>query len=267
MTVQNIAAEAKRIELQEIAIIKHYSRRLPNGQARYQDWFRIIPREFDLFLNELSGFSSTDDLQMFSGVETELINEDGVINIEIEQQQRIDMVALSVHFMPYLDVLDLRSDNYPHILSPNTEAYRASIEPWLHKVEQIGAEDIIRSLVNAYCNAIQRNPKVRTLAHMTDGLEPLRLYQIDVDHLEIDTLVSLMEPLMHCMREHHVLWELHTMPIKQMAILRHANALGVRFCATADAHFITGGWANMSDHWRAYRILENYSLARGLLSV
>ena len=266
MTIQNIAAEAKRIPLQEIAVLKHYSRQLPNEQAQYQDWHRIIPQEFDLFLNELAGFSSTDDLKIFSGVETELVNEDGVINIELEQQQRIDMVALSVHFMPFLDVLDLRSDNYPHILNPNSEAYRASIEQWLHKIKQIGAEDIIRSLVNAYCNAIQRNPKVRTLAHMTDGLEPLRLYRIDVDSIEIDTLVSLMEPLMHCMREHQVLWELHTMPIKQKAILQFANALGVRFCATADAHFITGGWANMSDHWRADRILDNLTLARGFIN-
>jgi len=265
MTVQNIAAEAKRIELQEIAVLKHYSRQLPNNQAQYQDWHRIRPQEFELFLSELDGFSSTDGLQIFSGVETELINEDGVINIEVEQQQRVDMVALSVHFMPYLDVLDLGIDNYPHILSPSTEAYRASIEPWLHKVKQVGAEDIIRALVNAYCNAIQRNPKVRTLAHMMDGLEPLRLYQIDVDSVEIDTLVSLMEPLMHCMREHQVLWELHTMPIKQKTILQFANALGVRFCATADAHFISGGWANMSDHWRADRILDNLSLARGYI--
>ena len=265
MTVPNIAEEAKRIWLQEITVLKHYSRQLPNGQAQYQDWHRIIPQELELFLNELAGFSPTDGLRIFSGVETELINEDGDINIEIEQQQRVDMVALSVHFMPYLDVLDLGSDNYPHILSPNSEAYRVSIEPWIHKVKQIGAEDIIRALVNAYCNAIQRNPKVRTLAHMMDGLEPLRLYQIDVDHIEIDTLLSLMEPLMCCMREHQVLWELHTMPIKQKAILHRANDLGVRFCATADAHFISGGWANISDHWRADRILDNLSLTRGYI--
>jgi histidinol phosphatase-like PHP family hydrolase len=263
MTVENITAEAKRIGLQEIAILKHYSRQFPNGRAQYQEWHRIIPQEFELFLSEMAGASSTDELQIFSGVETELMNEAGDINIELEQQQRVDMVALSVHFMPFLDVLDLSADNYPHILNPNSEAYHASIGPWLHKVKEIGAENIIKAFINAYCNAIQKNPRVRTLAHMMDGLEPLRLYQIDVDSIEIDKLLSLMEPLMYCMRQHHVLWELHTMPIRQKAILHHANELGVHFCATADAHFISGGWANMFDHWRADRILDNLSLTRG----
>ena len=263
MTLDNIVAEAIRVGLHEIAILKHYSSELPNGRAQYQEYYRIVPIVFEKYLYDIITFTPLPDLMIYSGVETELISEDGLINIEPEQQERIDMVALSVHFMPYLDILNISNDNYPHILSPGTDSYLASINPWLRKIEQAGAENIIIGLVNAYCNAIRRNPKIRTLAHMMDGLEPLRLYHIAVDQVPADTLVRLMEPLMLCMLEHQVLWELHTMAPKQKAILFRANELGVRFSATADAHYITGGWANISDHGKAEKIIDNLSLNRG----
>ena len=264
MTLQNIVSAAKQAGLREIAVLKHYSRELPNGRAQYETWYRIIPGAFEYYLFEMAGFSS-DDLKIYSGVETELINEDGEVNIEYEHQQRVDIVALSVHYMPYLDVLNLSGDTYPHILSPNSDAYRASIEPWLNKVRQTSIDSIVSALVNAYCNAIEKNPKIRTLSHMSDGLEPLRSYQIAVDQVPADTLVGLMEPLMHCMRDHQVLWELHTIVPKQKAVLYRANELGVRFCATADAHFISGGWANISDYYKAERIINDLSLERGYI--
>ena len=263
MTLPNIVAAAKQAGLQEITVLKHYSSQFPNGRAQYESWYRIIPGAYEHYLYDMVVFPSQQGLVVHNGVETELVNERGDINIEIEQQHRVDMVALSVHFMPYLDVLDLNSGNYPFVLSPNSDAYRASIGPWLHKVQQTGAENIIRGLVKAYCNAIRRYPKIRTLAHMADGLEPLRLHHIAVDQVPTDTLVRLMEPLMFCMRKHRVLWELHTAPIRQKDILYRANELGVRFCATADAHFITGGWANISDHRKADKIISDLSLNRG----
>jgi len=80
---------------------------------------------------------------------------------------------------------------------------------------------------------------------------------------DLPDVLRLMEPLMLCMLEHQVLWELHTMAPKQKAILFRANELGVRFSATADAHYITGGWANISDHGKAEKIIDNLSLNRG----
>jgi len=79
--------------------------------------------------------------------------------------------------------------------------------------------------------------------------------------------VGLMEPLMLCMREHQVLWELHTIVPRQEAILHRANELGVRFCATADAHFITGGWANISDYYKALRIIDDLELIQGYIEI
>jgi len=267
MTLQNIVSAAKQTGLQEIAILKHYSKEFPNGRAQYETWYRIIPGAFEYYLYEMSVFPSDNDLVIYSGVETELVNEDGDINIEAEQQQRVDIVALSVHYMPYLDIFALSSGNYPHILSPNSDSYRASIGQWLQKVEKTETDSIISGLVNAYCNAIEKNPKIRTLAHMSDGLEPLRLYHIAVDKLPTDILVDLMEPLMLCMCEHQVLWELHTIVPKQKAILHRANELGVRFCATADAHFITGGWANISDYYKALRIIDDLELIQGYIEI
>ena len=239
MTLPNIIAEAQKAGLNEIAVLKHYSKSLPNGGDNFESWYRIVPEEFEEYLSDIAQFKSlrnSGDFRIYSGVETELVSEDGIINIENEQQQRVDIVALSAHYLPYLCAPDLYN-----------------------------SEKIIQGLANAYCNAIRKNPKVRTLAHMGDGLGLLREC-FDVDKIETDKLVNLMEPLMICMRKHDVLWELTTEMPMQKDIILHANKLGVRFCATADAHFISNGWANISEHNKAEEIIDSLELNRGYLN-
>jgi len=64
-----------------------------------------------------------------------------------------------------------------------------------------------------------------------------------------------------------VLWELTPAPVERPAILRRADALGVRFCATADAHFLqTPGWANLYDHAKAEAVIDEFGLTRGELT-
>ncbi|MCL2518992.1 MAG: PHP domain-containing protein [Oscillospiraceae bacterium] len=256
MTLANIAPAALKAGLDEIAVLKHYSANLPNNDAHWVYWHKIIPEQFDQFIFDVKNYDGFP--KIYSGVETELVNEDGDINIEYEAQQKLDMAALSVHYIPNMKALDLNRDNYPD--------FRALTDEWHNKVENVGIETIIQGLVNGYCNAIRKNPKVRTLAHMADGLLSLRTFAVNVDTIESSRLVKMMEPLMVCMREHDVLWEIAKDRPRQEVIVLHANELGVRFCATADAHFIEGGWANIPEHEVAENIIDELKLNRGRIN-
>ncbi len=59
----------------------------------------MVPEQFNQFLKEINAYKSKYGLNILSGVETELINEGGDINIPEKDIKKIDMITLSVHYM------------------------------------------------------------------------------------------------------------------------------------------------------------------------
>jgi len=102
MTLPNIAAEAVRIGLEEIGILKHYSQELPNKETKWVSWKRIIPKQFVDFLTDIRSFHSPAGLHILAGVETELLNDQGKINIPQSDIDKLDFINLSVHWLPDL---------------------------------------------------------------------------------------------------------------------------------------------------------------------
>jgi len=259
MTLANIAPAALKAGLDEIAVLKHYSANLPNGEGHWCYWKKVIPEQFEQFILDVQEYSQNNiHPKIYSGVETELVNENGAINIGYEAQQKLDMVALSINYIPNMKALDLNKDNYPD--------FTALTDEWRQKVADVGIETIIQGYVKSICNAIRKNPKIRTMAHFSDGLALLRPFAINYETIESNRLVEMMEPMMICMREHDVLWEIAKDRPRQEAIVKRANELGVRFCATADAHFIEGGWANIPEHEVAENIIDEFKLNHGRIN-
>jgi len=257
MRLPGIAAAAQEIGLEEIAVLKHYSQELPNHEARWVYWKRIIPEQFNAFLEDVAAFVPPDGLRMLTGVETEITNDRGDIAIPHEQQERLDMVGLSVHWLPQLAAIQAHPDYVPW---REEDTPRLTAE-WHQRVADVGVEAILEGLVRAYVQAVKHNTKVRTYAHMYDGLQPLREYNVPVADLGETKLVEIMEPLMEAAAGAGVLWELNVDRIEVPAILRRANELGVRFCATSDAHSL----AILREHGKAEEIIDALGLTRGVL--
>ncbi|MDD4125420.1 MAG: hypothetical protein PHW77_06840 [Eubacteriales bacterium] len=265
MTFPNIEKRCLELGIDEITVLKHYSHSLPNGERDWVFWHTIKNEEWVKFLNEYAAYKP-EKLIIRSGVETELCNEKGDINIPPEEQKKIDMCALSVHYMINLDCCEMDFLLYPNLnFCPghNNEEGMRLREEWKHKVESVGPEKMITGLVNGYINAIKRNPKVKTLAHMYDGLLPLRTYFCDVDSLGESKCVELLEPLMKIAAEYGVLWELFGDGVVNEKILLRANEMGVRFCATADGHMLKDGWGPLDNLKRAEDFIDRLGLNRG----
>ncbi|MFR5866007.1 MAG: hypothetical protein ACLUFV_13185 [Acutalibacteraceae bacterium] len=210
MTFPNIEKKALELGLDEISVLKHHSRRMPNGEAVWVCWKRVKPDEWQRYLDEYAAYRP-EKLTIHSGVESELCGEDGEINISDEEAAKIDMVALSVHYMPDLDGLKMDFLLYPDLNfcpEQNNEEGRRELARWREKAAAFGAENAVKGLVNGYCNAIRAHKKVRTLSHMYDGLLPLRTYTFDVDALGEKRCIELFEPLFAVMRDNEVRWEL-----------------------------------------------------------
>lgn len=265
MTFDNITAKCRELGLDEITVLKHYSENMPNGEADWICWHRIRNNEWEQYLNEYASYSPKG-ITMHSGVETELCNEKGDINIPLSCQSKIDMCALSVHYMIDLDCCKMDFLYYPDLnFCPehNNEDGIFKRQQWIDKVKSVGAENMITGLANGYINAIKRYPKVKTLSHMYDGLHPLRTYLCDVDYLGKKKQVELLEPLMKTVAEHGVLWELYGNSVVNEDILIRANQLGVKFCATADGHFLDNGWGPLTKHNLAEELIDRLNLNRG----
>lgn len=171
MTFPNIEKKALELGLDEISVLKHHSRRMPNGEAVWVCWKRVKPDEWQRYLDEYAAYRP-EKLTIHSGVESELCGEDGEINISDEEAAKIDMVALSVHYMPDLDGLKMDFLLYPDLNfcpEQNNEEGRRELARWREKAAAFGAENAVKGLVNGYCNAIRAHKKVRTLSHMYDG--------------------------------------------------------------------------------------------------
>lgn len=249
MTFENIEEEAHRLGLEEITVLKHYSHAMPNGEADWVCWHRIIPEQFERFLSEREAYKQKYPIKLFTGVETELVNEKGDINIPDSDLARVDMGALSVHYMITLDCLDMDLMLYPNLAfcpNDNNDAGRAVVERWRVKANKVGAERIVKGLVNAYVNAIERHPRVRTLAHINDGVMPLTTYLIDIPSIDSELLPRLFDPLYETMKATGVKWEIAG-NCRYESIVRRARDAGVEFAVTADSHFISGGWANLCE--------------------
>ncbi len=268
MTFPNIEKRCLELGMDEITVLKHYSRAMPNGEQDWICWHRIKDAEWRQYLADYTAYEP-EKLVIRSGVETELCSESGDINIPVEEQAKIDMCALSVHYLPNLDCREMDFMLYPNLAfcpeHNNAEGERQR-EIWREKVASVGPEKMIIGLVNGYINAIKRYPKVKTLAHMYDGLTPLRVYLCDVDSLGENRLVELLEPLMKTAAEHGVLWELHGGSVVNEKILVRANELGVRFCATADGHMLNGGWGPLDNHNKAEEFIDRLQLTRGAVN-
>lgn len=264
MTFPNIEAKCLELGITEGTVLKHYSAAMPNGEDHWICWHKTVPEQWQQYLNEFAAYKP-GKMIIHSGVETELCNEAGDINIPLEEQQKIDMVQLSVHYMINLDCLPLSLIIYPNLdFCPEykNEAGKKLVEEWRQKTIDAGEENIIIGFVNGYINAIKRFPKVKSLAHMSDGLKPLRTYLVDIDKVNIKRTIEIMEPLMRLMAEKGVVWEL-TGDYANPEILKRANQLGVGFTATADGHFIDSGWGPLTAHNRAEAFIDKYSLRKG----
>lgn len=267
MTFQNIEKRCLELGLDEIAVLKHYSESLPNGKADWICWHQIKTGEWQKYLEEYAAYKP-EKLRIRSGVETELNNEAGDINIPVSQQEKVDMCALSVHYMIDLDCLKMDFLLYPNLNfcpeSNNAEGMRLRDE-WKEKAASVGPEKMIAGLAAGYINAIRRFPKIKTFAHMYDGLLPLRTYLCDVDALGEKRQVELLEPLMKEAAYRGVLWEIAGDSVVNEKVLIRANELGVLFCATADAHMLKDGWGPLQHHQKAEDLIDRLRLNRGVI--
>ncbi|MCP4177704.1 MAG: hypothetical protein GY756_08050 [bacterium] len=258
MTINNIEKEAVRLGLDEICIVKHYSKQLPNNKSTWVHWKKVFPEQFEYYLKDISSQKTYSSIRLLSGVETEIINDRGQINIPENDAKKLDMLLLSVHWLPDMNLLKLD----PELIPGNFKSSPTDIvKNWQRKVDTVGIKPIIENFVSAYVNAIINNNYPMILAHMHDGLQPLRQYKIQVDNLSDNELNYLMEPLMKICAEKHVLWELTEEEVKRPSILKRANDLKVKFTATVDAHCLhADGYTNLIDHYKA----ENYLNSLGL---
>jgi len=260
MTLPNIMAESAKLDLEEICVLKHYSKQLPNQQEQWVSWKRIIPKQFTDFLTDIRSFHPSSGIRILAGVETELLNDAGEINIPQCDIDKLDVLSLSVHWFPDMEVLCVDPVLCPGDLG--RECAEAAAR-WREQVRDIGAAVILENFILAYVEAIRHNSKVRVLAHMFDGLLPLRNYAVMVDELGESKLIELMEPLMKVCAENQVLWELTHHPVECTFILKRANEIGVRFLATVDAHNLQ----RLHIHDEAEVYIDSLGLTKGVLSI
>ena len=263
MTLTNIEKEAVRLGLSEICVLKHFSRELPNNKNAWVYWKQIIPEHFSSFLKDIQTYQSSAHISMLAGAETELIDDTGNINIPAEDADKLDMVNLSVHWLPRMETLT--ADPALNPWEPEKSPPDV-LSKWQEHVRKCDTAAVIENLISAYCHALEKNPKVLVLAHLGDGLDPLRTYGIPVDKLSDDRLSTLVQPLMEeCVRK-NVLWELTPSPVTRPSILMKAKTLGVPFTATADAHFLhADGWAHLRDHSKAEEYISSLGLTKGTI--
>lgn len=257
MTMENIERVCIELGIDEAAVLKHYSAQLPNGKRDWAAWHVQGSEELDRFLAEYNAYQPKS-VVFHNGVETELLNDKGDINIPLEDQNKVDIVQLSIHFMISTEKLPLDFLLYPNkYFSPefDTDEGQRDWQNWLGRVESVGAEYLIEATVNGYMNAIKRFPKVRSLAHMDNGLAHLYTYGARVDDVSVAKRIEIFEPLMRLMAEKGVNWELTAGGMNKDTFKR-ARELGVNFTCTADGHQLYNGWGPLCKHIDAEKTLD-----------
>jgi len=143
-----------------------------------------------------------------------------------------------------------------------------SVSNWINQINSKDVSSILENFVSAYVNAVKHNNYPLILAHMSDGLEPLRNYKIPVDKLSDNELNYIMEPLMKICSKKHVLWELTEKAVKRSTVLKQANKLGVKFTATVDAHCLhIKNHTNLAKHNEAEEYLNSLGLKKGNIKI
>lgn len=266
MTLPEISREALRMGLEEIVVLKHYSSCLPNGKTDWVAWHTVRQEEFERYLEEMANFSRPEGLMIHTGVETELVNEHGDINIDEDAQARIESIALSVHYMPAMDAIEKPFLYHPRfqkqLLNEEPEA-AAEYRRWQEMVRDLTPSYFVERMFAGYEAAIRRYPKICQLSHMFDGLFPMRDYEVPYQQISEKRLIEIMEPTMKAMVEHDVLWELLNEPVGNVNILKRAAEMGVKFVATADGHSMNGSWGRFIDHPLSERYIDALGLPKG----
>lgn len=268
MTLPVIDREARKMGLEEIAVLKHYSAALPNGEQDWVSWHVIKEDQFQRYLQEMKAYQPAEGLKIFSGVETELVNDGGDINIPLEKQELIDSIALSVHYIPEMEGVKEKFLYHPRAQAPlmeTDETAKKAMKTWMEQVRDLGSAYFIEHLVRGYVKAFEKYPKIHQASHMYDGLFPLRDYRIPYEELGEKKIIELMEPLMEAMVRYDVLWELLPEPIGNENILHRANEMGVRFIASADGHSINGTWGRFPDHVQAEELIDSLGLCKSII--
>lgn len=268
MTLPAIDRAARKMGLEEIVVLKHYSAALPNGEKDWVTWHAVREEDFALYLNQMAAYRPAPGLKIFSGVETELVNCKGDINIPLADQEKVESIALSVHYLPCMDKVTEPFLYHPRaqkeLLESNAEAAKA-YRRWQETVDDLGPAYFVEELVRGYATAFERHPRIRQASHMYDGLFPLRDYHVPYEQLPEGQLIEMMEPLMDAMVRCHVLWELLPEPVGNVNILRRANEKGVRFVASADGHSLNGTWGRFTDHPLAEKMIDDMNLNKGIV--
>ena len=267
MTLENIDREARKMGLEEISVLKHYSAALPNGEQDWVSWHVVRDDQYERFLRETDEYKPAEGLSVLRGVETELVNSKGDINIPDDKMAPVDTVALSVHYLPDFDKVTEKFLYHPRAQQElfETDAGAAKdLKRWHEQVRDIGSAYFVEELVKGYVNAFARHKKILQASHMYDGLFPLRDYQIPYQELGEKKIIELMEPLMAAMVRYNVMWELLPEPIGNENILRRANEMGVRFIASADGHSMHGTWGRFTDHNEAEEMITRLGLRKGV---
>ncbi len=257
MTMENIEKTCIELGIDEAAVVKHYSQPMPNGEKDWVCWHVQGSEEFDRYLKEFHSYKPQSVI-FHSGVETELLNDKGDINIPVDQQEKVDIVQLSVHFMIDTEKLPMDLILYPDpYFSPelNSEEGQKIWQNWQDRVSAVGAEYLIEATVKGYMNAIKRFPKVKSLAHMGDGINHLKVYGAHPETVSISKRIEIFEPLMKLMAEKGVYWEL-TAGGMNKDVFKHAHGLGVQFTCTADGHQLYEGWGPLANHIKAEEKLK-----------
>lgn len=268
MTLAAIYEEAVRAGLREICVVKHYSHALPNGGDAWINWKRTRPEDFDRFLAEFEATPQPAGLSALSGVETELLDAEGNINITPEAAARIDLILLSNHWLPEGPGLStawqplLTKGVLPCQMEPN------DLAPWLEAVRDSGPAPFTKAVCDGNAAAVARHDKVRILAHLGDGFHALRAFRVPVDELDDDTLLELAAPVMDACARHGALWELTPSKPLRTAVVREADRRGVSFTGTVDAHFLRNpAWGHtLAQHEIVERTIAGLGLRRACLS-
>lgn len=257
MTLSNIEEAVHEMGLQEITVLTHCSTQLPGDAADWGWWHKLREDRFALYLSEVRSFSSKYGTRIYSGIETELVDDKGNIATTEDILHKVDMAALSLHYLPDIAVFPWLPDDFPP--SGHGAEFQNQYQEWQRVISDIPPASILEALAKAHIKAIQKNPKIRTLAHLDDMSYTPGLYGIRFDSMKESLFTEILEPLMRAAAEQEVLWEItEACPIRPM--FRRAQELGVHFTPTSDAHFISGGWGPLSRRRGAVEKMESMGL-------
>ena len=267
MTLAGIYEEAVKTGLREICVVKHYSHRLPNGGDIWVNWKRTKTDAFDAFLREFETTPQPAGLHVLAGVETELLNSDGEVNIPAEAAARIDCVLVSNHWMPEAPGL---SRAWQPLLGKGILPCNMPVEdlgPWMDELKKTGAEPYVKAVCDGNAAAVRCNTKARILSHLGDGFHVLRGFRVPVDSMNDDRLMELSIPVMEACVATGALWELTPGVPQRSAIVHEANRRGVSFTGTVDAHFLRNpAWGHtLSQHGIVEETIRRLGVRRARL--